>query len=75
MGQQKEKFGGSFRFKRLSFLLGLATVLDFGSTLSIHRISDSPFSSDAKSLANDWGTVGNDIQKAIGDFEQRANQN
>jgi hypothetical protein len=48
-----------------SFLGGMATTLDMGSTLSVYNESESPELADARALASDWCAVGEDMSTAI----------
>jgi len=63
------------RFKRPTFLIGFASVLDLGGALFLYRLPQSPFEADAKAMANDWVMVGSDIRNATEKFERETNQN
>jgi hypothetical protein len=50
-----------YLFAKPSFLGGMASVLDLGSTLTEYNVSPTPEQADAIAIYNDWKAVGNDI--------------
>ena len=50
------------------FLLGVATILDMGSTMTIYNYDSSPSQADANAIASDWEMVGTDIKVAINKY-------
>ena len=59
-----------YLFATPSFLSGMASVLDIGSTLTHYNTSDSPEEADARAIASDWAMVGQDIRSAISAYEK-----
>ena len=53
-----------------SFLEGLSRILDFGNTLNQYNESPSGETADAVALGMDWAVVGNDLNNAMGTFEE-----
>jgi hypothetical protein len=60
--------------KRLSFLLGIASLFDFFGVLSpIPKMNMSryePLYDDAEAIANDWEAIGNDMRTAMSEYDQ-----
>jgi len=59
-----------FLFARPSFTEGLARIFDFGNTLTEYNRCLTPEQADYYALLADWRVVGNDIGRAIHDFDQ-----
>ncbi len=57
-----------------SFYLGMGTVLNISGNYFDYNYSDSQFEADARALENDWGVVGNDINKSLREFENDYNE-
>jgi hypothetical protein len=62
-----------FLFARPSFLSGMASVLDVGSTLRIYNESPNSAIADARAIHSDWCAVGNDIRFAMSQYETPQN--
>jgi hypothetical protein len=72
-------------FSFISFLSGLAKVLDIGNTSSIyiplvhissmHISSKDPDMLDYKAIESDWKAVGKDLQTAIYEFSKQVKDN
>jgi hypothetical protein len=56
-----------FLFVAPSFLRGLETVLDIGSTAESgnYSVSKTPTEADVRAMASDWVAVGQDIDDAV----------
>ena len=54
-----------FLFAKPSFIGGLASVLDLGSSLAVYNESPDVEVADALSLESDWRVTGEDIKSAI----------
>ena len=54
-----------FLFATPSFLGGMASVLDLGTTLVVYNESTTIEEADARAIATDWRVTGNDIRSAI----------
>ena len=59
-----------FLYAEPSFLEGLARILDFGNTLKQYNESPSSEMADAVALGTDWAVVGNELNNAMGTFEE-----
>ena len=59
-----------FLYAEPSFLEGLARILDFGNTLNQYNESPSGEMADAVALGMDWAVVGNELNNAMGTFEE-----
>ena len=55
----------SFLYARPSFLLGIASLLDFGNTLFEYNYSNTPEQADFIALQSDWIVVGEDLRAAM----------
>jgi hypothetical protein len=62
----------TFLFAQPSFIEGVARLIDFGNTLQIYNTSLSGEQADALALAADWQVVGDDLEKAILEFQGEA---
>jgi hypothetical protein len=53
------------------FLTGCARILDIGATLRYYSytISDTPAEADTTAMASDWRVVGDDLRKAIEQYQ------
>lgn len=47
-----------------TWLLGIASILDFAGALRDPRVDDILSRSDAEALASDWQAVGDDMRRA-----------
>jgi len=54
-----------FLFATPSFLGGMASALDLGSTLTVYNESPTPKDADAMAMASDWHVTGDDIGSAM----------
>jgi len=67
--QYKERVGimskTTFLYATPNFLLGMASVLDLGATLTVYNESESPEEADFKAIYSDWATTGEDISSAL----------
>ena len=59
-----------FLYARPSFLGGLASILDIGSTLTVYNSSPTPEIADAKAMYSDWKAVGDDLRASMRRFEE-----
>lgn len=62
-----------FSFATSSFGYGISKVMDINGS-NIKKIKIGTFVDDAASLSNDWITIGNDIRKAMSDYERNPAQ-
>jgi hypothetical protein len=64
-------------FFPLNFILGVAKILDIGSTLRVYQAprlkipQATFFRDDAKALEADWCAVGDDLRSAIAEFQEQ----
>ncbi|QTX33237.1 hypothetical protein KAR29_04910 [Aminithiophilus ramosus] len=58
-----------FLFATPSFLRGMASVLDMGDTLSVFNTTDTLNDADSRATAADWQAVGQDIRKALKEYQ------
>ena len=59
-------------FKTLpNFLLGIAAVLDIGSTISVYNIKDTAEEVDCKAIASDWESTGKDLTNGLMEFRNK----
>ena len=56
---------GSYLFARPSFLLGMASILDFGNTLTEYNYANDGDQADYLALRSDWYAVGADVKMAL----------
>ena len=54
-----------FLFANPSFIGGLASVLDLGSSLAIYNESPSIEAADVRALESDWRVTGEDLKSAM----------
>jgi len=52
-----------------SFIRGMARAFDMGSTQNIYNESKDEKSADCAALYDDWRQVGEDLEKAMGDYK------
>ena len=71
LGRVDMGMSSDFLYARLSFVEGLARILDFGNTFSGYNDSDTGLETDSIALWTDWAVVGQDIRDAIGAFEEK----
>ncbi len=58
-----------FLFARPTFLVGFASIIDWGDTLTEFNRSLTPEIADGLAVKSDWKTVGKDIRRAIEETE------
>lgn len=63
------KMRAALLFARPSALGGVASILDFGDTLTEYNTANSPEQADTLALWSDWLAVGDDLRWAFGAFE------
>jgi hypothetical protein len=63
-----EEFG--LLYAAPSFLEGVARSLDIGDTLTEYNDSESGSAADLQALRSDWLAIGNDLRKAMTQFEK-----
>ena len=63
------KMRAAFLFARPSVLGGIASILDFGDTLTEYNTANSPEQADVLALWSDWLAVGDDLRWAFGAFQ------
>lgn len=56
---------GSYLFARPSFILGVASILDFGNTLTEYNYAIDGDQADYLALRSDWYAIGQDLRAAI----------
>ena len=56
-------------FARPSALSGIASILDFGDTLTEYNTANSPEQADVLALWSDWLAVGDDLRWAFTAFQ------
>ena len=64
------KSNTDFLFASPSFASGTARLLDWFGDFDEYNTSPSSKEADSQAIASDWAMVGEDIRKAIGDFER-----
>ncbi|MFH1489676.1 MAG: hypothetical protein ABII06_12310 [Pseudomonadota bacterium] len=60
-------------FATPSFLGGLSSVLDLGSTLTQYNTAATPAKADANAIKSDWEAVGNDLRVAMDQYQKTRN--
>lgn len=61
-----KRYSTFFLFKQQgSILTGVATILNIGGNFFDYNYSETDKDADAKAIENDWGVVGQDIQKTV----------
>ncbi len=68
MNPTKSIIIGDYRFRRPSFLLGMASVLDIGATLRGYKLVVPH--NEVDSLWNDWEQVGDALKTAIEEYRK-----
>ena len=58
-----------FLYARLSFVKGLARIMDFGNTLNEYNTSPADEEADFTAIGADWYRIGQDLHDAIEQFE------
>ncbi len=58
-----------FLFAKPSFVGGLASVLDLGSTLVVYNDPSSPEIADAQAIESDWTISGSDMVNAMAQWQ------
>ena len=61
---------GSHLFARPSFLLGFASIIDFGNTLSEFSYANTGEQADYLAVRSDWYAIGEDLKAAIREFRE-----
>jgi hypothetical protein len=56
---------GSHLFAPPSFILGMASIIDFGNTLTEYNYANNGDQADYLALRSDWLAVGNDLRAAV----------
>lgn len=56
-------------YAKPSFITGIASILDFGATLSQYNYSESPEEADYKALRKDFEMVALDLKTALKNWE------
>ncbi len=59
-----------FLFAQPSFVGGMASVLDLGTTLVVYNESKTPKEADYRAIKCDWEVTGNDLRGSIDRFKQ-----
>ena len=54
-----------FLYANPSFILGMASSLDVGSTLTVYNESETPILADYRAIKADWAAIGKDITLTI----------
>ena len=57
-----------YLFATPSFLGGMASILDLGSTMTLYNESLTPEEADSKAVFSDWTVVGHDIESSMVTF-------
>jgi hypothetical protein len=60
----KRIYRTDFLFSRPSFLIGAGSVLNIAGNYFSFNYSKSDIAADHKAIESDWGTIGQDIEKA-----------
>lgn len=66
---KKNYYRSDFLFSRSSFLIGAGSILSIFSTYFTFNESESDKAADTMALESDFGTVGNDISRALETFK------
>ena len=61
---------GSYLFARPSFLLGVASLLDFGNTLTEYNYAVTGEQADYLAVRADWYAIGDDLKAAIRELRE-----
>lgn len=62
---KKTAYRTDFLFSKSSFLLGMGSLMGVFSDYYTFNTSESEFEADNKALSSDFGTVGQDMYKAM----------
>lgn len=62
-----------FLFATPSFIGGMASVLDLGTTMVVYNESASTQEADARAMASDWNVTGQDIKTAFDQIRKELN--
>ena len=57
-------------YARPSVLEGIARLMDFSGSLNTYNLSRTPEEADRLALASDWYAVGQDLERAIANYEE-----
>ncbi len=63
------KMRAAYLFARPSLLGGVASLLDFGGTLTEYNTANTPAQADTLALWSDWLAVGDDMWAAIETYD------
>jgi hypothetical protein len=63
--ESDEELRTDFLVTMPSVLLGVARLVDLGTTLDAYNISPTPEDADTIAIASDWRMVGKDLRDAI----------
>ena len=69
------KMRAALLFARPSALGGMASILDFGDTLTEYNTANSPEQADVLALWSDWLAVGDDMWVALRAYEGTESEN
>ncbi len=64
-----EGMHSDFLYARPSFFEGMARIMDIGGTLNEYNASRTGAEADVIALMMDWNAVGQDLRRAIGEYE------
>lgn len=62
--------GSDFLFAHPSFIGGVASIIDLEG-VNFYNDSVSAYEADKRALKSDWKMVGNDMQEALTQYEQK----
>lgn len=70
---EKDVHKTDYLFATNSFISGMGRVLDIGATRQkiTYNSSDTPEEADFKAIENDWNIVGEDLWRAVIDFDKK----
>ena len=68
------KVKSGFLYSEPSFLSGAARTLDMYGLYDAYNASDSSLEADARALAADWIITGQDLQRAIDEFQSEIDE-
>ena len=70
----REKILNYRLYAQPSLIEGIASLMDIAGALNTYNRSETDEEADVKALANDWYTVGDDINNAIKKYELENNK-
>nr|WP_322622984.1 hypothetical protein [uncultured Flavobacterium sp.] len=71
MKTPKVKLNTDFLFPKMSFVIGLGSVLNLAGNYFEFNTSKTAEEADFKALKSDWNNVGNDIRLSKEEFERK----